>query len=157
MMRLGDEELLRLTREQPDAAGVFVARFERPTLAFFRRRVADSQTALDLTSETFAQAMLECGMGARVDDAASWLFAIAKGRLADFERRGKVTVRARRRVGIVAPRPLESAPECFDADEDLALMAVSSALRGLPADYRTAVMSPGDADASPPRASKIRP
>ena len=149
-MRLGDEELLRLTREQPDAAGVFVARFERPTLAFFRRRVADSQTALDLTSETFAQAMLECGMGARVDDAASWLFAIAKGRLADFERRGQVTVR-------VAPRPVENGLECSDADEDLALMAVSSALRGLPADYRTAVMSPGDADASPPRASKIRP
>jgi DNA-directed RNA polymerase specialized sigma24 family protein len=134
MMRLGDEELLRLTREQPDAAGVFVARFERPTLAFFRRRVADSQTALDLTSETFAQAMLECGMGARVDDAASWLFAIAKGRLADFERRGAVGG---------ARRPRHPADDGLgEMEDDLALLAVSSVLRDSPADCRRPALPP---------------
>jgi DNA-directed RNA polymerase specialized sigma24 family protein len=114
--------MLRLAREQPEAIGVFWERFERPTLAFFRRRVADAQTALDLTSETFAQAVLECGKGARVDDAASWLFAIAKGRLAHVERRD-------------GRRPRRPAEDGLGAmEEDLALIAVSSVLRGLPID-----------------------
>jgi DNA-directed RNA polymerase specialized sigma24 family protein len=133
MMRLADEELLRLARRHPEAMGVFWQRFERPTLAFFRRRVADAQTALDLTSETFAQAALECGNGARVHDAASWLFAIAKSRLA-----------AHQRVATVArqePCPL-ACDELGAREDDLALLAVASVLRNSPLACRNAELRP---------------
>jgi DNA-directed RNA polymerase specialized sigma24 family protein len=132
-MRLGDEELLRLAREHPGALAVFRTRFERPTLAYFRRRVGDAQTALDLTSATFAHATLECGKGVRVHDAASWLFAIAKRRLADHESRLPAPTRRSRRVADDAVEP---------SGDDLALLAVSSVLRGLPADCRAAVIRP---------------
>lgn len=134
-----DEQLLCLARERPDAIDVFRERFERPTLAYFLWRVNDPPAALDLTAETFAQAILECRGGARVHDAATWLFAIARAKLADFELRGTVDSRARLRVGssFANRRLLDSIDPM---EEDLALIAVSSALRGLPADYRAAVM-----------------
>jgi DNA-directed RNA polymerase specialized sigma24 family protein len=132
-----------MTRERPEAVDAFRQRFERPTLAYFLWRVDDPHAALDLTAETFAQVVLECQDGARVHDAASWLFAIARAKLADFERRGAVEARARLRTGSGWMRPSRDLLRSVELmEEDLALIAVSSALRGLPADYGTAVMRP---------------
>jgi DNA-directed RNA polymerase specialized sigma24 family protein len=132
MTRIPDEELLRIARERPEAIATFYDRFERPVLAFFRRRVIDPQTALDLTAETFAQVVLETRDGVRVDDAASWLFAITRSKLSHYDRLGAVESRARRRVGLGPVHAPAERLELLDpTEDDLALEAVWSVLRGL--------------------------
>jgi RNA polymerase sigma factor (sigma-70 family) len=71
---------------------------------FLTRRTCDAQIALDLLSETFAQALLKRrsfrGHGDEV--AKAWLFAIARGQLAQYYRRGRVERNALRRLGLEA-------------------------------------------------------
>jgi hypothetical protein len=47
--RLDDDELLRLSREQPDAFGAFYERHMRAVLAHVRRQGLGTEEALDLT------------------------------------------------------------------------------------------------------------
>jgi RNA polymerase sigma factor (sigma-70 family) len=74
-------------------------------LLFFARRTADAQLALDLWAETFAQALSgRRGFRGRTDEeAAGWLYAIARRQLAQFYRRGYAEQRALDRLGIERP------------------------------------------------------
>ena len=60
-------------------------------LVFFARRTLDPQAALDLTSETFAQAFgsRRSFRGATDAEAAGWLFAIARRQLARYFEAGQ--------------------------------------------------------------------
>ena len=74
-------------------------------LVFFARRTYDPQLAMDLIGETFARA-LERGGGFRGDseeEAASWLWGIARHVLSDALRRGRAERRAIRRLGVQVP------------------------------------------------------
>lgn len=74
-------------------------------LAFFVRRTTDTDVALDLWAETFAQAV-RSGRGYRGttdEEAAGWLYAIAQRQLARYYRRGYAERRALDRLGIERP------------------------------------------------------
>ena len=64
-------------------------RHREPLLLFLARRTAYPEVALDLWAETFAQAAAgrRRFRGASEDEAAGWLYAIARRRLARYHRR----------------------------------------------------------------------
>ncbi len=74
-------------------------------LVFLARRTTDAEVALELWAETFAQAIVSRSRyrGSRDEDAAAWLFAIARHQLARYDRRGRAERRAMKRLGIERP------------------------------------------------------
>jgi RNA polymerase sigma-70 factor (ECF subfamily) len=87
-----------------EAFAVFYERHERVILAYFRRRVASSELAADLTQETFAQALVSRRRYRRQKggSASAWLFGVAGHVLSRSLRSGVVESRARRRLGITS-------------------------------------------------------
>jgi RNA polymerase sigma-70 factor (ECF subfamily) len=77
----------------------------RELLLFFARRTADAEMALDLWAETFAQALSSrrSFRGRTDEEAAGWLYSIARRQLAQFYRRGYAEQRALDRLGIERP------------------------------------------------------
>jgi RNA polymerase sigma factor (sigma-70 family) len=138
-MRSGDQptDESLLTSGEPAAFGLFYERRVREVLGFMMRRTGDPETAADLTAETFAAAIV-ARRRFRSDGApaGAWLFAIARRKLVDYQRRGYADERARRRLGIER-RPL--------GEEDGALIrllggdATVRSLAQLPAEQRTAI------------------
>jgi RNA polymerase sigma-70 factor (ECF subfamily) len=130
-----DEELL--TSGEPAAFGLFYRRHVREVVGYMMRRTGDPETAADLTAETFAAAIVARRRfrptGA---PAGAWLFAIARRKLVDYQRRGYADERARRRLGMER-RAL--------AEEDAALIQVLGEeitthwLAELPSDQRAAI------------------
>jgi RNA polymerase sigma-70 factor (ECF subfamily) len=134
-----DDAILTAAADDAAAFGVFYRRYERPMLAYFRRRTGDAELAADLTAEVFAAALAGCRRYRPGEaPAAAWLFAIAAHTLSRSRRRGVVENRARRRLAM-APLMLEDADleriEQAGAD-GAAMMAL---LDALPADQRDAV------------------
>lgn len=80
-------------------------RFSKDVLGFFARRVYEPELAMDLTAETFAEAFRSRNRfrGQTDDEAAAWLFSIARHQLSRYMRRGKAERRALERLGIEVP------------------------------------------------------
>ena len=96
-----DDELLRQTPDDPEAFGFFYRRHVDAVLAFFRVRTGDPELAADLMAETFAAAMLAAPrFKPRREPAVAWLFTIARRKLIDSWRRGRVEEAARRKLGL---------------------------------------------------------
>jgi RNA polymerase sigma-70 factor (ECF subfamily) len=74
-------------------------------LLFFVRRTTDVQLALDLWAETFAQAVVGRGRyrGRSDQEAAGWLYGIARRQLAMYYRHGRAERRALDRLRIERP------------------------------------------------------
>lgn len=74
-------------------------------LIFLARRTFDSEVALDLMAETFAQAVLNRHKfrGADAAAAKAWLFGIARNQLAGYFKRGAVERRGLERLKLEAP------------------------------------------------------
>lgn len=81
------------------------ARHRVELLTFLVRRCGDTQVALDLWAETFACAYAgrERFRGRTAEEAAGWLFAIARKQLALYLRKGAAQQRALRRLGMERP------------------------------------------------------
>jgi RNA polymerase sigma factor (sigma-70 family) len=77
-------------------------RHARPMLTFFARRTYDPEVAVDLVAETFAAAIADRRQfrGSSDDEAAGWLFGIARHQLSAWYRRGEIERRAMTRLGI---------------------------------------------------------
>jgi RNA polymerase sigma factor (sigma-70 family) len=132
-----DEELLRMTPQQPRAFDEFYVRHEALVLAYHRRRTASADLALDLTAETFVQALASVRrFRPGPQPAVAWLLAIAKHTLSKSMRRGRVADRARQRLG-VARIAVEDAD--LDRIDRLGTLAVSELLAALPLDLARAV------------------
>jgi RNA polymerase sigma factor (sigma-70 family) len=134
-----DAELLVAAREDADAFGEFYDRHVAKVLAFFRRRVADPELAMDLAAETFAAALGSLSNYVPGEEpATAWLFGIARHLWVGSIRRGQVENRAR--------RALEMESLVFD-DHALAVierLAASGALdllEVLPDDQRDALVA----------------
>jgi RNA polymerase sigma factor (sigma-70 family) len=114
------------------------ARHREELLVFLARRTADPQIALDLWAETFAQAVAggHRYRGATDDEAAAWLYAIARRQLALYYRRGRIEQRALARL------QLEREPA---SPEQLAEISRRAALGELRAELAEALaqLSPG--------------
>jgi RNA polymerase sigma-70 factor (ECF subfamily) len=74
-------------------------------LVFLVRRTADTEVALDLWAETFAQAVASRRRyrGTTEAEAAAWLYTIAKRQLALYYRRGRAEQRALHKLGLERP------------------------------------------------------
>jgi RNA polymerase sigma-70 factor (ECF subfamily) len=71
-------------------------------LRFFARRTLQPDVALDLMAETFAQTFADRAgfRGQGDDEAAAWIFGIARHQLGKYFRRGAVERRALGRLGL---------------------------------------------------------
>jgi RNA polymerase sigma factor (sigma-70 family) len=74
-------------------------------LVFLAKRTVDPEIAVDLTAETFAQALKSRKRyrGTTDEEAIAWLFSIARHQLGSYLRRGKAEQRALRQLGISVP------------------------------------------------------
>jgi RNA polymerase sigma factor (sigma-70 family) len=112
-------------------------------LRFFARRTVDAQVALDLVSETFAEAISsrESFRGDSDEDGRRWLYGIARNLMNNYFRRGQVEQRAIQRLRF---EPVEVSKADAEQIEELATLAamrsaVEDALGSLKPEYRDAV------------------
>jgi RNA polymerase sigma factor (sigma-70 family) len=123
----------------PDDISRLYRSHARAMTAFFARRTYDPETAVDLVAETFATAFEARASfrGGDDDEAAGWIYGIARHMLNGFYRRGSVERRAIDRLGI--ERRALTDPE-YERIEELAGLAatrghVAAALEALPAEH----------------------
>jgi RNA polymerase sigma-70 factor (ECF subfamily) len=120
--RRSDGQLLTLTvTTEPEAFTVFYQRHVDVVLTYLRRRTASPEAAADLMAETFAAALLALHTTIEPDEIdvpAAWLLGIARNKLFESYRRGRIEAAARERLGLE--------PLVLD-DTDLALVEELSA------------------------------
>jgi RNA polymerase sigma-70 factor (ECF subfamily) len=123
--------------------GELYARHCHELLAFFVRRTSDTEVALDLWGETFAQALASRGKyrGSTDEQASAWLYGIAKRLLARYYRRGSAERRAMRRLGIERPtiNPDTEAEILSRARLDDLRLVIAAGVALLPAEAREAI------------------
>ena len=121
--RRSDKRLLALAvSTEPEAFTVFYQRHVDVVLAYLRRRTPSPEAAADLMAETFAAALLALHTSIEPDEIevpAAWLLGIARNKLFESYRRGRIEAAARERLGLE--------PLVLD-DADLALVEELSAL-----------------------------
>ena len=66
---------------------------------WLRRETGDDEAAMDLTAETFAQALVSMRRQ-RGGDQTAWLYGIARNLLFQYRRRARVEDAARRKLGL---------------------------------------------------------
>jgi RNA polymerase sigma factor (sigma-70 family) len=129
-----DEQLMAATRRgEAEAFGELFRRHRALVLAYLVRRCA-REDAGDLLAETFAAALIAVhdGRAPRGATAAPWLLTIARHKLLDAHRRGRVEDGARRRLA------LERVEPDHDELEEVGL-DVEAALQSLPVEQREAL------------------
>jgi DNA-directed RNA polymerase specialized sigma24 family protein len=86
---ISDEQLL--SSREPEAFGIFYARYRVRLERYFAARVEDRETAADLAAETVASALVaRRRFVPGATPAAGWLYTIAARRLVDHRRRAAV-------------------------------------------------------------------
>lgn len=141
MSSRADEALLKLSRHDGEAFGLFYDRHHLMVLGALRLRVGSTEVALDLTAEIFATALERCehfedrGPGS----AKAWLFGIARFKLIDLYRDGAAENRARQRLGM--PRLVidDHELEALEARLVAQQAGIQDALAALPNDEQDAV------------------
>ena len=102
--RRSDKQLLTLAvTTEPQAFTVFYQRHVDVVLAYMRRRTASPEAAADLMAETFAAALLALHTNTDVEEIevpAAWLLGIARNKLFESYRRGRIEAAARERLGL---------------------------------------------------------
>ncbi|HEY7966568.1 MAG TPA: RNA polymerase sigma factor [Solirubrobacteraceae bacterium] len=99
-----DSVLLELAAgSEPEAFTVFYERHVDIVLAFLRRRTPSPETAADLMAETFAAALLALHASQdprEIEVPVAWLLGIARNKLFESYRRGRVEAAAREKLGL---------------------------------------------------------
>ncbi|HEX8648118.1 MAG TPA: RNA polymerase sigma factor [Thermoleophilaceae bacterium] len=138
-----DVELLAETSGDPEAFGAFYRRHVRAVLVYLMARTGRAELAADLCAEVFASALEQHERyDPRRGPARAWLLAIARSRMLDSLRRGRVEDAARRRLAM-PPRSLtdediERIEELVDVSREGSAEAL---VADLPADQREAVLA----------------
>jgi RNA polymerase sigma-70 factor (ECF subfamily) len=119
-----DLDLLTATREcDGEAFGAFFRRHRGVVLAFLAPRTPSREVAADLLAETFAAALSAVRDETRElpDQPLAWLLSIARNKLIDSLRHGRVEQQARDRLGLVPlmidDHDLERVEELIDATD----------------------------------------
>jgi RNA polymerase sigma factor (sigma-70 family) len=137
-----DRELLKRIAAGEDAAfSAFYRTHLDAVVAFFRRRVPDAELAFDLAAETFAAVVISAGSYGGDGPAAAWLYGIARNKLRESLRRGRVENNARRRLGL---EPVVLDDHDLERIEDRALAgadALARELAALPEPTRRALLA----------------
>lgn len=124
-----------------DQLSTLYGRHSEELFRFFRREVADSQAAIDLVGETFAQAVRgrKKFRGDSLEDARAWLFGIARNLVRTYHKRGVIERKMMESLG------LERVEVSSDPDEEPELTAeetsalVEESLAQLKPEYREAI------------------
>jgi RNA polymerase sigma factor (sigma-70 family) len=136
-----DSQLIFAAGDDPDAFRCLYDRYAPRLYRFFVRRCADSDVAVDLTAETFAQAWVSKRRFRDVagGTAAPWLFTIARRVLVASVARRRLEATMLERLQVEWPStqaehpvPDESWLDGMDAD-------LETALAGLPSSQRRAL------------------
>jgi RNA polymerase sigma-70 factor (ECF subfamily) len=110
---------------------------------FFARRVLDPEVALDLTAETFAQALASRAKfrGHSEDEAIAWIYGIARHQLGRYFRAGKTENRAIQQLSIGVPRLSEEDVSAIEREAGLGQLrtAMAAALREVSSEQREAL------------------
>ncbi len=135
--------LLARSRASQASFADFYDEMAPSVLRFFARRTRDSERAFDLTAETFAKAFEKRRdfRGSSDEEAAAWLWSIARNELARYHRTRTVELAALQRLGLERPAPTDEElrqVEELTAAEDVR-EHVELALALLPADQREAI------------------
>jgi RNA polymerase sigma factor (sigma-70 family) len=99
---LTDAQALEALRRDPEAICALYDRHVVQLVRFLERVGATQEVAWDVTQETFAR-LLARGYRGRLEPDASawpWLAVTSRNLLRDWQRRGRVDERARRRIGV---------------------------------------------------------
>jgi RNA polymerase sigma factor (sigma-70 family) len=136
--RCRDVELLVAARSSTEPFGVFYERHVASVLAFFRRRVHGPEEAFDLTAETFAAALASVPrFRPGPEPPQAWLFAIARHKLSEALRKGRIQDEARRALEM---QPILLDDEALEIIEATAEHAPTVALlEGLAPEQRAAI------------------
>lgn len=138
-----DERLLvRSAGGDPDAFATFFDRHLAAVTAYFRARVSEPELAYDLAAETFAAVVVAAS---RFDpaqgSAAGWLFGIARNKLRESLRHGRVQAAARLRLGL-EPQLLEDTDlERVEALASNGAGELDALVAALPAEQRDALIA----------------
>ncbi|MEX1142473.1 MAG: RNA polymerase sigma factor [Thermoleophilaceae bacterium] len=140
--RCSDPDLLALTRDKPEAFGVFYERHVDAILRYLSRQTGSSGVALDLTAEVFAAALAGSHRyRPERGPARAWLFGIANNKLAASRRRDALDLAARRKLGV---RLFEFSDEALERVEEIVDAAGSGyvdGLKDLPESERAAIVA----------------
>jgi RNA polymerase sigma factor (sigma-70 family) len=136
-----DAKLLQASASgDPEAFAAFYRRHLPLVLTFCLRQTGSREAAADLTGEVFASALASCSRyEPRYHSAAPWLLGIARNKLLDSHRRGRIENAARRRLGVAR---LELDDDDLARVDELAALSerpAVSLVEALPSDERAAV------------------
>lgn len=138
-----DTRALVAARIDSEAFGAFYERNSSRVIGFFYRRTLCPHTSAELAAETFAQALGSLKhFDPRRGSGRSWLFGIAGNLYRQWLRRGVVSDRNRRRVGIATPSLTEDDLDHIESLVDLRDLhgALRRALEELTPALRDAVL-----------------
>jgi len=141
---LSDAQALKTLRRDPDAICALYDRYVVELVGFLRRAGATQEVAWDVAQETFARLLARGFRGRLAPDASAWpwLAVTSRNLLRDWQRRGIVDERARRRIGAsvlnVGEDDLEDALARFDMERRS--VGIEDALASLPLTQRVAVI-----------------
>ena len=117
--------------------GVFYERHFASVLTFFRRRVPGPEEAFDLAAETFAAALASVPrFQPGPEPAQAWLFAIARHKLSEALRRGRIQDEARRAL---AMQPIQLDDDAIEILETTAHVPAIELLETLVPEQRDAI------------------
>jgi RNA polymerase sigma factor (sigma-70 family) len=139
---VSDQDLLAATSAgQATAFGEFFLRHQPAVARYVRHRVGSPEDAADLTAEVFAAALLMVHRGrvSHVVDGAPWLCGIARHKLIDSYRRGRVEDQARREAGLDPLRLSDSDVDALNRMDGLA-SPMYGALASLPREERVLIL-----------------
>jgi RNA polymerase sigma factor (sigma-70 family) len=141
-VRMRDAELLTAAKRDPEAFGELYDRYAAKAYGWARRAGLTEADALDLVAELFAQAWIGRGRFRDPGDgnAAGWLHGIARNLLASRRRRGRIELKARRRLGMrLTSEPDTGAALAERLDATASRPALEAAMDELPQAHRQAV------------------
>jgi RNA polymerase sigma factor (sigma-70 family) len=97
-----DDELLRTLRKEPHVLGLLYDRYSLRLVRYLQQHGAGEDVALDATQETFARLIVHGHRVQPSSDGTLWPWLAVSGRnlLRDWQRRGTVEAKARRRLGL---------------------------------------------------------
>jgi RNA polymerase sigma-70 factor, ECF subfamily len=142
--RPGPLGMLARSRSNPGDFADFYDHLAPNVLRFFARHTQNSHIAFDLMAETFAKAFERRGdyQGVREDQAAGWLWSIARHELSKYKRSRSVELAALTRLGLERPAPSDQ--ELREVERLLALEGmvrehIPAALEALSADQKQVI------------------
>ncbi|MGD2155366.1 MAG: RNA polymerase sigma factor [Anaerolineales bacterium] len=130
-----DDALVRITEGQPEAFGILYRRHVTPIYRYIVARVGHESDAQDITTETFMAALQGIRTYRGTDRFRSWLFGIARNKVAMYYRQHSSTLSLEAAEDVPHPDPT---PDVV-IDKQLRLRRISRILKVLSPDRAEAV------------------